>query len=122
MTEAVASPAVKTVEFDGVMENAYGKELETALSFDGSYEHILNFESIPAKELPDNDDLLTLVNNKRKANARQKAMQAVLDNAGIKKPTLENDRDLQIRTMVKVLVATGKTEAVARQIAETAIG
>ncbi len=131
MTETVSGPTEKDVEFDGTIENAYGEKLEDcsykdgstpvkSLDFSGSYKQLQNFESIPAKEMPDNDDVLTLVNNKRKANARAKAMQDVLDNAGVQKPTLK-DKDFQIKSMVKVLVAAGKSEEMARQIATAAL-
>lgn len=123
MTDAVAGPTTKEVEFDGTMENAYGSPLETAITFEGSYEHILNYEAIPAKELPDEDDVLSYVNAKRKANARQKSMQDALDAAGIVKPTLENNVSLQIRTMVKSLVASGKyNEKQATDFAKSALG
>lgn len=123
MTDAIASPTVKTVEFDGVMENAYGQKLDAAIPFEGTYEHLLNFESIPAKESLSEDDILKVVNDARKANARQKAMQDALDTAGIKKPTLENNSELQISTMVKSLVASGKyTKESATVFARTALG
>ena len=123
MTDAIASPSVKTVEFDGVMENAYGSKLDKAIKFDGTYEHILNFESIPAKEQLSNEDILKVVNDARKANARQKAMQDALDANDIKKPTLENNSDLQVKTMVKSLVASGKyNEESATAFARTALG
>jgi len=113
----------KTVEFDGTIESAYGMQLDKALPYDGTYEHILDHASIPAKELPDNDDILTLVNNKRKANARQKAMKEVLDAAGIKAPTLETSQALQLSTMVKSLVASGRYDnASAEKFAKQALG
>lgn len=98
----------KAVEFDGTIENAYGLPLDTSIAYEGVYDHVLDNASIPAKEMPDDEAILALVNNKRKANARQKAMQEALDAAGIKKPTLDNSVDLQISTIVKSLVASGK--------------
>src|SRR5678815_1620177 len=80
----------KVVKFDGVIESAYGIKLDTPLTYETEYEELVSFDAIPPKELPDNDDILSLVNNKRKANQRQKAMQKALDDAGIVKPTLEN--------------------------------
>lgn len=122
MTEAVATE-VKTVdtrEFDGTIENAYGQELETPISFSGSYEHVLEFTAIPPKEMPDKDDILSFVNSKRKANARQKSMQSALDAAGIKKPTLD-DPAVQYREMVKILVKSGKSEKESKAIAGAAL-
>lgn len=114
---------MKTETFKGTIENAYGQPLETALAFDGSFEKLEKGDEIPAKESPDSDEILSYVNSKRKANARQKAMQVVLDAAGIEKPTLENNVDLQVRTMVKSLVASGKyNEEQATTFAKTALG
>ena len=133
MTEAVAGPTTKSVEFDGTMENAYGSALKDAsykpgfdavkaIAFKGTYEHILNFEDIPRDEKLSEADILKVVNDARKANARQKAMQDALDNAGVVKPTLESSPELQLRNMVKSLVASGKyTEEAATQFAKAAL-
>jgi hypothetical protein len=109
---------MKKVTFDGTMENAYGKQLPTPIPFNGSYDAFENYEEVKsANELPSNDEVLAFVNNKKKANARQKAMQAALEAAGIEKPTLENDKDLQWKTMYKSLIASGKyTEEKAREL------
>ena len=131
MTETETGPKTVTTSFEGVIENAYGEKLSdcsyeegktpvSKLEFSGTYEALQNFESIPEKEMPDQKDILLFVNNARKANERQKAMQKVLDDAGVKKPTLK-DKDFQIKSMIKVLVAAGKSEAVAKQIATQAL-
>ena len=98
----------KTVEFDGTIENAFGLALETAVPYEGTYVHILDNASIPSDEQPSAEDILALVNNRRKANARQSAMNKALSDAGIEKPTLKDSVDLQIATLVKALVASGK--------------
>lgn len=131
MTETVSGPTEVTTKFDGTIENAYGEKLEDcsyedgktpvkSLDFAGTYEALQNYASIPEKEMPDEKDILLLVNNARKANARQKAMQSVLDAAGVKKPTLK-DKDFQIKSMVKVLIAANKTPEQALQIATAAL-
>lgn len=130
---------MKTEKFKGVIESAYGQPLATALKFEGEF----NAFTLPdaAKETavtfstPDGADAITdvvsygdlysLVNNKRKANARQKSMQAALDAAGINKPVVDaTPEGLQVaaRQMVKMLVATGKSEADATQLAEATLG
>jgi len=110
MTETVSTDTknFETRAFEGTIESAYGSELATPIAFIGEYEHVLVYDAITAKELPDKDDVLTLVNNKRKANARQKAMQSALDDAGIKKPTLEDSDELKIKAIVSGLVASKK--------------
>lgn len=113
----------KVVKFDGVIENAYGIKLPSPLSYDAEYEELLSYDAIPAKEMPDNDDILTIVNGKRKANARQKAMQAALDKAGIEKPTLETSDDLRIKNIVDSLLASKKyTREVAVDMAKKMLG
>lgn len=121
MTDTVETKSVDIREFEGTIENAYGQELETAIAFKGSYEHVLSYESISPKELPDREDIVSFVNAKRKANARQKSMQAALDAAGIKKPTLD-DPAVQYREMVKILVKSGKSEVEAKAVASAALG
>src|SRR5215510_5768378 len=97
---------MKTETFAGSIENAYGKPLPKPVAFEGNFEAYENIDEIrAANDFPSNDDVVDFVNNKRKASARQKSMQAALDAAGYEKPTLETDEDLQIATIVKALLA-----------------
>lgn len=126
-------------KFDGTISSAYGRSLATKLDFDGTYdafgpdkdvrkytaadwdaavEEIRAFEG--GKEFPSNEDLVNFVNNKRLANARQKAMTATLDAAGIKKPTLE-DPQVRFEQMVKILTMSGQTESEAKATAAAAL-
>jgi len=111
----------KTTTFKGVIENAYGAQLPTPIKYEGEFEELVKGDEIPAKEAPDADELLAYVNNKRKANARQKSMQAALTASGIEKPTLE-DPKVQFSQMVKILVTAGKSEDVAKQMANASLG
>jgi len=112
----------KTTTFKGVIENAYGKPLSAPIKYEGDFEELVKGDEIPAKEVPDADELLAYANNKRKANARQKAMQVALTAAGIEKPEVGKDMEFTFREMVKILVATGKTEDVAKQMANANLG
>lgn len=97
---------MKTEKFSGSIENAYGKPLPSPVNFEGNYEAYESIDEIrSANDFPSNDDVVDFVNNKRKASARQKAMQSALDAAGYEKPTLETDEDLQVATIVKALLA-----------------
>ena len=97
---------MQTEKFEGTIEQAYGKAVSPAVNFEGDYTKYENIDEIrTANDFPSNDDVVNFVNAKRKANARQKAMQAALDAAGYEKPTLENDEDLQVKTIVKALLA-----------------
>jgi hypothetical protein len=113
---------MKTLTFTAIAETAYGKAIEP-IKYTGSFDA---FDSIvelkAANEFPNDAEIVKLVNNQRKANARQKALNVALDAAGIIKPTLENDEQLRLREMFKILQAAGKSEAEARQIASVTLG
>lgn len=113
---------MKTETYKGTIESAYGSPLATALRFEGSFEAYADFdEMVTAQDGLSRDEQVAAVNNKRKANARQKSMQAALDAAGISKPTLE-DPQVQLKTIIKALVASGRSDAEATQIAESTLG
>lgn len=114
---------METIKFSGVMENAYGTKLPKPLAFEGSYEAFQTFDEIPEKELPSQDEVLNFVNNKIKANARQKSMNAVLTENKIEKPTLADSPELRVNNLVKTLVASGKyTDETAREVAKQILG
>lgn len=111
---------MKTETFSGTIENAYGKPLPEPVKFNGTFEAFQSIDEVRSKnEYPKDTEIVNFVNARAKANARQKAMQAALDAAGIEKPTLENDKSLQYKTMLKTLVASGKSEAEADAIARS---
>ena len=115
---------MNTETFKGTIENAYGQALPTAVKYEGKFEAYSSFDELKAaNDLPSNDEILAFINTKRKNNARQAAMNAALTAAGIVKPTLENDSDLQVKTMVKAMVASGKyNEEQATALAKQALG
>lgn len=113
---------MKSETFKGTIESAYGNPLATALKFEGSFDAYESYdEAATANDLPSRDEQLAFTNNKRKANARQKAMTEVLTAAGINKPTLE-DPQFQLKSMIKILVTAGRSEAEATQLAEATLG
>lgn len=112
-----------TETLKGTMNSAYGQTLPKPIAFSGTVELYESFDAIPDAEKPDSSDILAFVNNKRKANARQKFMNDALQAAGIQKPTLEDNPELQVATMVKALRASGKyTTEQAETIARQALG
>jgi hypothetical protein len=131
---------MRTETFKGTISSAYGRTLTKKLNFKGeylafgpdkdidnytqedwqaAYKEIQEFEN--GKELPTTGDIVTFVNNKRLANARQKEMTATLDAAGIEKPTLES-ADFRFEQMVKVLRAAGQSESEAKKNASMVLG
>ena len=115
---------MKTETFKGNIESAYGKPVSPALSFEGEFEAFETVTELKEKnEYPSEDEIVSFVNNKRKANKRQQVMTATLDAAGYEKPTLETDTDLQVKTIVKALMASGKhTEVTALAAAKASLG
>lgn len=108
---------MKTETFKGTVESAYGKVLPTAVTFSGSYEAFESFaEIVAAKEEPSNEDIVNIVNAKRKAAARATATTEALDRAGIAKPD-PNSPDVIKANMVKSLMKLHNiSEDVAKQI------
>lgn len=113
---------MKTTKFSGVIENAYGKKLDAPITFDAEFDAFeTKAEVEKANELLKDEEVVDFRNAQRKANARQKAMQAALDAAGIVKPTLENDEQLRLRKMYDIFVANGSTPEEARANAAAAL-
>ena len=113
---------MKSEKFSGTMESAYGKVLPNKVEFSGDFQAYENIQEIrDAKDEPSDDEVVSFVNSKRKAAARQKAMNTALDAAGIQKPTLE-DPQVQLATIIKALVASGRSEAEATALAESTLG
>lgn len=128
---------MKTEKFSGVIENAHGKPLHelqlkegsavlekgAKLKYDAEYDAFENADEVRAKNAwPKDADIVKMVNAQAKANARQKAMTAAQDAAGIIKPTLENDDQLKLRKMYDIFIAAKNTPAEARAKASAALG
>lgn len=113
---------MKLVKFSGKIESAYGKAVSPALSYDAEFEAFENFAEVTAAkaELSEKQQI-DVLNNQSKANARQKAMQAALDAAGIVKPDVKTDPQLRLRRMYDLFVANGSTEDEAKQEASNAL-
>lgn len=100
------------------MESAYGKSLEKPISFSGSFNAYTDIGEVrAANDFPSDKEIVDFRNAQRKATEVQKARTAALDAAGIIKPTLENDAQLRLRGMYKILRAAGKSHDEARSMA-----
>lgn len=112
-----------TEKFNGTIENAYGKPVSPALKFEGEFQAYETVDEIRNQgDYPKDAEIVSFRNTQRKAAARQAAFNATLEAAGFEKPTLENDEQLQLRSMYKVLVAAKKSHEEARAIASTTLG
>jgi hypothetical protein len=113
----------KTITGTGVIETAYGQEVKPPIPYEFSYEAYETFEDAArANALLSNKEHLNAINNKEKAQARSKKVAELLEAKGFKKPTLENNPDLQLKTLVQVLVAAGRSEEDATQVAKMTLG
>lgn len=106
--------------FKGTMSQAYGKPLDSPIDFSGSYDAYLDKESIHPSQLPTDEDWVNWVNNRTLAAARQKAMNAALENAGIEKPDAATDEDLQFKTVYNMLIKARRPDGSLKHTAETA--
>ena len=112
---------MKTESFSGTVESAYGKVLPSPVKFSGSFEAFESFTEVQtAKEEPSNEDIVSIVNAKRKAAARAQATTEALTAAGIAKPD-PNAPEVIRASMVKSLMKLHNiSEAVATQILSAA--
>jgi hypothetical protein len=115
---------MKTLTFTAVAEKAYGKTLATEIPYEGSFTAYENINEVrSANDMPSDATVIKWRNQERKSKARQASLTAALDAAGIVKPTIENDEQLRLRDMFKVLMSSKKyTEDAARELAATTLG
>jgi hypothetical protein len=109
---------------ESTANTAYGQKLTTPITY--SYKWV-NYQTIAevdaAQDRLSDEETIKVRNTERQSNARQKALTAALDAAGIVKPTLENDEQLRLREMFKVLMSGKKyTEEQARDLASKTLG
>jgi hypothetical protein len=100
-------------------EKAYGQKLDAPMSYDYAWTNYANIEEVrAAKDELTDEEQVKVRNTERQNNARQKALQAALDAAGIVKPTIENNDQLRLRETYKNLMSSKKyTEQQARELA-----
>jgi hypothetical protein len=112
---------MKSESFSGSVASAYGETLPKPVAFSGTYEAFETFDEVKgANELPSNDEIVTMVNNKRKANARAKATQAALDAAGIQRPDPNSPEVLRKTAIATLVKLYGMDEGVAASIIDGA--
>lgn len=103
---------------------AYGKKLEAPIQYDYKWTNYVSFDELSeAKDELTNAEQVKIRNTERQNNARQKALTAALEAAGIVKPTIENDDQLRLRETFKNLMSSKKyTEEAARELAAQVLG
>jgi len=103
---------------------AYGKILPSPIVYDYSYSAYESKAEIDAaNDNLSDEEIVAARNSERQINARQKALQAALDAAGIQRPTIDTDEQLRLRDMFKVLMSSKRyTEEQARELAASTLG
>lgn len=113
---------MKTETFEATATSGRGQNFASPLSYSGEYQVYDNPEEIREKnDWPSDDDILQYVNTQRKLAARNKALNAALDAAGIAKQTIENSENLRLSGMVKILVASGMGQDEATEVAKATL-
>lgn len=104
-------------------KTAYNKVLETPVTYEFSWSAYDNHsEVVAAHDTLNDDEVVKVRNRERQAKARQAALTAALDAAGIEKPNLENDPQFRLAQMYKILIAAKKTHEEARALAASTLG
>lgn len=113
---------MKIEAFKGTTSSAYGTALATPIKFAGSFEKLENLDECPREERLSPKDELQVINDARKATAVQKARTEALKAAGYEAPKIGEDMEFTFKSMVNILTKSGKTEEVARQMANQNLG
>jgi hypothetical protein len=114
---------MKTVKATATAATNNGEKLAQPISYEFTFEAYENIgEMRAANDMLSDDEVVDAKNRVRKNSARNRAQAAALEAAGIEKPTLENSPRLRLLTIHKSLVAGGKTDTEAREIASMITG
>jgi len=105
-----------------VARTAYGKTLDTPISYSFEWDEFSGKdELIAAKQELTLEEQLKVRATEAQNNARQKALTAALDAAGIVKPNIENDPQFRLRKMFDLFKANGLSDNDARTAASNAL-
>lgn len=101
----------------------FGNPLDKEHTVDVTYDCLAENSAIPADSEFTHAEKISILNARRKAAARAKAMAELADTLGIKKPSTSLATDEQrIAAMVKVFRSMGNDEATAEALAKAALG
>lgn len=113
---------MKKETFKGSVASAYGETLPKPVDFNGEFEAYENSAEIREKnDWPNDDDIVSFVNAKRKAAARAKATEAALTLAGYEKPDLSKP-EYRRKRMIADFVAMGVPSEIATQQVDAILG
>lgn len=112
---------MKKVQFKGTIETAYGEKLAEPLEYQAEFDKLESMSEATDKDTLTEEEILDVINNRRKATARQTGMQAALKAAGVEAPAKDSAKVLT-RNFMRTLTLAGRTEEEARSIARNALG
>lgn len=101
----------------------FGTPLDKEYTVDVTYVQLAENSAIPADSQLTHEEIIGILNARRKAAARATATAELADSLGIKKPSTSLATDEQrINAMVKVFRSMGNDEATATALAKAALG
>lgn len=113
---------MKTETFTSEAASGRGKTFDTPLQYGGEFSTYETPDEIrQANDWPNDKEILEYRNTQRKLAARNKALNAALDEAGIEKPSITNSESLRLAGMVKILVASGMSQEEATDTAKATL-
>jgi hypothetical protein len=121
---------VKKDTFKATITTAHGNPLPKSVGDNGKltisgefdvYETVDDVRTAYAKPGEFDKFVIDSASAAAKASAVAQARTEALDAAGIKAPKMEESREMQIKSIMRGLVASGKSEEEARKVAETLV-
>jgi hypothetical protein len=113
---------MKATKFDGEALTAYGKKLDKAVKYSGTFDAYEGIEEVKAaNDILSDKEIVDTRNAERKAKAVTEARSAALEVAGIKAPE-KDDPQVLIASLIKTYTLLKKPREVAIQMAEEAVG
>lgn len=103
-----------------LLDNTSGTKLAegTTIPFAGKANQFENIDEVKlAGMYPDDKKIIVYVNRDMVAKARNRALTQACDDAGVIKPTVNNDADIRLKDMIKILKASGLSEEDATSVA-----
>lgn len=113
---------MKSITWKSTLRTIWGLTVSPAVPISGTIQAFESVEEMRNKgEYPSESQILKFKNAQIKAADKQKVSIAAATNAGLVKPTLENDAQLRLKNIYKTLLANGQSEVEARKNASAVL-
>jgi hypothetical protein len=113
---------MKTESFEATAESGRGVKFESPVTYSGDYSVYEKADEVrAANDWPSDDDIVEYRNTQRKLAARNKALNAKLDELGIEKQTINNSESMRLAGMVRILMASGVSQEEATATAKATL-